>query len=76
MHFATPTGPGPEAGEGAQGLPVDPAVAVVVEAQLDPGGVHVGVEVDPTDARGALVAGAEGPGSEELAGRSARQQRV
>ena len=29
-------GPGPEAGQGAESLPVDPAVAVVVEAQLDP----------------------------------------
>jgi hypothetical protein len=28
--------PGPEAGQGAESLTVDPAVAVVVEAQLDP----------------------------------------
>jgi hypothetical protein len=69
-------GPGPEAGQGAKGLAIDPAVAVVVEAELDPGAVQVGAGADPADAWGALVAGAERPGSEELAGGTAPQQRV
>src|SRR5207247_7402315 len=61
---------------GAAGLPVDLAVAVVVQAQLDPGGVHAGVQANLADAWGALVAGAQRPGSEELAGGAAGQQRV
>src|SRR4029453_15361885 len=59
-------GPGPEAGQGAAGLPVDLAVAVVVQTELDPGGVHVGVQVDLEEAWGALVAGAQRPSGGEL----------
>src|SRR4029453_9408671 len=64
-------GPGPEAGQGAAGLPVDLAVAVVVQAELDPGGVHAGVQADLEEAWGALIAGAQRPGGEELAGGAA-----
>jgi hypothetical protein len=54
--------------EGAEGLPVDLAVAVIVEAELDPGGPHIGAQADLADARGALIAGAEV--RRELSGRN------
>jgi S1-C subfamily serine protease len=49
---------------------------VIVEPELDPGGFHAGIEADLTDARGALVTGAQPAGDKELAGRAARQQLV
>src|SRR4029453_16696440 len=65
-------GPRPEAGQGAAGLSVDLAVAVVVQAQLDPGGV--GVQAELADAWGALVAVAQCPRSKELAGGAGGQE--
>jgi hypothetical protein len=61
---------------GATGLSVDLAVAVVVQAQLDPGGVHVGIQAELADAWGALVAGAQCPRSKELAGGAAGEQLI
>lgn len=66
--------PGRKAQQRAASLAVNPAAPVLMQAKLDHGGIHIGVEHDPPDAGCALVARAQRPRRQELPRNTAPQR--